>query len=380
MRTTGSRGLDVCSLRLSRSPGHRVPWWVLIWIKRSPLVFLVASVACFSMGLVLFGYSSGQVRPLQILTPAVWKSYSPQDRITTTLTSVFSALSCIGLAAVSTWFISERMIFTKHKGQKWLADVLSETKVQICSVPGIKWIVYEPRALAWRLGRRTREASQWMTRRFRIASDSISRMSARTLRRASTMSSSLEKANDDGISDTLPSPHSPEPVTPLSMRMRHSDSTGPLLPIAEVRSSNFGSSENLEAATTLSNASTAALNAPPPSGKARFVNAVHSVMMMRQAASPMPLGLSMPPRTPTRRRTSSTDTPGVRGVSAEPVGMMRASRVAALVPKLKALETTQDLAAHQALVRHLQFSPNGKFLATSRSVSPSHLACMLSLS
>ena len=44
------------------------------------------------------------------------------------------------------------------------------------------------------------------------------------------------------------------------------------------------------------------------------------------------------------------------------------SRVAALVPKLKILDTTQDLAAHQALVRHLQFSPDGKYLDTSRSV------------
>ncbi|KZT69194.1 WD40 repeat-like protein [Daedalea quercina L-15889] len=330
-----------------RSPGHRVPWWVLIWIKRSPLVFLVASVACFSMGLVLFGYSSGQ------------------DRVTTTLTSVFSAFSCIGLAAVSTWFISERMIFTKHKGQKWLADVLSETRVELCSVPGIKWIVYEPRALAWRLARHTREAGEWMMRRFRIASDGVSRMSTRTLRRIGTMSTSMEKEHEDGIAETLPTAHSAEPISPMSMRMRQSDSTGPLLPIAEMRTSNFGSSDNLEMATTMSDASTAAQNAPPPSGKARFVSAVHSVMMMRQAASPMPFGLTLPPRTPTRRRTSSTDGPGGRSISAEPVGMMRASRVAALVPKLKALETTQDLAAHQALVRHLQFSPNGKFLATS---------------
>ena len=55
---------------LSRSPGHRVPWWVLIWIKRSPLVFLVMSVACFSAGLVLFTYASGQVR-----RPAPLSSY-----------------------------------------------------------------------------------------------------------------------------------------------------------------------------------------------------------------------------------------------------------------------------------------------------------------
>lgn len=45
---------------------------------------------------------------------------------------------------------------------------------------------------------------------------------------------------------------------------------------------------------------------------------------------------------------------------------VRSSRVASLVPKLRGMETTQDLAAHSALVRHLQFSPDGKFLATSR--------------
>jgi hypothetical protein len=45
----------------SRSPGHHVPWWVLIWLKRSPLVFLVLSVSCFSIGLVFFSYSSRQV-------------------------------------------------------------------------------------------------------------------------------------------------------------------------------------------------------------------------------------------------------------------------------------------------------------------------------
>jgi hypothetical protein len=54
------RPLTNIAYNFSRSPGHRVPWWVLIWIKRSPLVFLVLSVACFSVGLVLFAYSSQQ--------------------------------------------------------------------------------------------------------------------------------------------------------------------------------------------------------------------------------------------------------------------------------------------------------------------------------
>jgi hypothetical protein len=42
--------------------------------------------------------------------------------------------------------------------------------------------------------------------------------------------------------------------------------------------------------------------------------------------------------------------------------------VARLVPTLKDFAPTQEFAAHQALVRHLQFSPNGNFLATSRLV------------
>jgi hypothetical protein len=55
----------------SRSPGHHVPWWVLIWLKRSPLVFLVLSVSCFSIGLVFFSYSSRQVCFLLLIIPQV---------------------------------------------------------------------------------------------------------------------------------------------------------------------------------------------------------------------------------------------------------------------------------------------------------------------
>jgi hypothetical protein len=59
-----------------------------------------------------------------------------------------------------------------------------------------------------------------------------------------------------------------------------------------------------------------------------------------------------------------THTPSTRKKAKEAT-QMRKSRVANLVPRLKSMEVTQDLAAHQALVRHLQFSPNGQWLATS---------------
>ena len=41
-------------------------------------------------------------------------------------------------------------------------------------------------------------------------------------------------------------------------------------------------------------------------------------------------------------------------------------RISAFVPKLTEMKVTHDLAAHSALVRHMQFSPDGRFLATSR--------------
>ncbi|KAF8637933.1 hypothetical protein AX17_002554 [Amanita inopinata Kibby_2008] len=99
-----------------RSPGHRVPWWVLIWIKRSPLVFLVFSVACFSIGLCCFAYASEQAS------------------ITKTVTNVLTVVTSVGLAAVSTWFASERYIYLRHRGRKWLGDVLTDLKEKCARV------------------------------------------------------------------------------------------------------------------------------------------------------------------------------------------------------------------------------------------------------
>lgn len=62
------------------------------------------------------------------------------------------------------------------------------------------------------------------------------------------------------------------------------------------------------------------------------------------------------PSTQERKRTLAA--------TLEPISNVK-SRLSALVPKLAYLETTQDLPAHSALVRHIQFSPDGKYLATS---------------
>ncbi|TFY80138.1 hypothetical protein EWM64_g3875, partial [Hericium alpestre] len=116
-----------------RSPGHRVPWWVLIWIKRSPLVFLVLSVACFSVGLVLFAYSS------------------KQNYVVSTITTVFTAFSSFGLAAVSTWFASERWVFSRHKGKKWLEDSLDDFWDKLMGIPPLPWLADKTADLSQRI-------------------------------------------------------------------------------------------------------------------------------------------------------------------------------------------------------------------------------------
>jgi WD40 repeat protein len=90
----------------------------------------------------------------------------------------------------------------------------------------------------------------------------------------------------------------------------------------------------------------------------RFASLVRAAVLMRRSASVATPAMML--ASPTRRRTHSSshqDTIGAFGV--------KGSRLATLTPKLKSLEPTQDLAAHQALVRHLQFSPDGKYMATS---------------
>jgi hypothetical protein len=104
---------------------------------------------------------------------------------------------------------------------------------------------------------------------------------------------------------------------------------------------------------------------PTPSspGKQLWRNAVRSVKL--HSAGPFGTPVVSPNEQPRQRTTSSSDRKRTTH-GGEPVKAVFRSRVAALVPKLKMLETTQDLAAHQALVRDLQFSPDGKYLATSR--------------
>ncbi|KAH9478462.1 putative WD repeat-containing protein [Psilocybe cubensis] len=111
----------------------------------------------------------------------------------------------------------------------------------------------------------------------------------------------------------------------------------------------------------------------PTLGKQLWKNAVRNVTMRNALALAPPtasvIGTTNKPRAPPiRQRTISSvvslsSGDGRTRTISEPV--YTRSRLSALVPKLIELEATHDLAAHSALVRHMQFSPDGTFLATS---------------
>ncbi|EPQ52299.1 WD40 repeat-like protein [Gloeophyllum trabeum ATCC 11539] len=309
-----------------RSPGNRVPWWVLIWIKRSPLVFLVISVACFSVGLVLFTYST------------------LQNRVVCTITTVFTAFSSFGLAAVSAWVASERWIFARHKGQKWLADVLDHLYAKIAHYTGIKWLRTTSPVVAQAVVEKTREP-------LRRASTSISRIRSWTL---SALSLDDDKSEPD-TEQTIRVVVSPEHLSPNPPM-----SPSKLVQIAEHREthpSEFKQPASENGQQVVSEKAEAGPSTVNP--KRRFANAVRSVMMMQTASSPMSSAF----RAPRRARTLSSSEGSVSRGNPGPFSAVR--RVAALSQRLKSLDVTQELQPHHALVRHLQFSPDGRFLATS---------------
>ncbi|KAF7797508.1 hypothetical protein EIP86_008708 [Pleurotus ostreatoroseus] len=272
-----------------RSPDHRVPWWVMIWIKRSPLVFMVFSVACFFIGLVSFVYASGQ------------------NTVTCIVTTVLSISCCFGLTALSLWFAFERWIYDWHDGYKLLSDVLSDAGQD----------VLEARPVAW--------SGAQIYRGMRLVHTLLAFLGSipQSVARATGTQSSA--------SDTSTVVEDPEALIEATERA---------VPLGTFNTVEVDHDKPLQELR----------------GKARFIALVERIIIMQRAIPhrppPRPTGL----RSSKRQITSSSDLG-----SAIP-----SSRIGALLPKLQNFQVTKQIDAHNALVRNIQFSPDGLLLATSR--------------
>jgi hypothetical protein len=256
-----------------------------------------------------------------------------QNHVVSTITTVFTAFSSFGLIAVSMWFTFERWVFIRHRGSKWLRDSLDDCWIVMAQVFSHHRLLSAMHRVSGALTSAKAFLSEFArprpTTEITPPSDSWSSL---THAPSSTMRTSLYNPSQAGSLRT----RSPSPMTAPP-------NPDALLPIHNLP----------EEVMTSGAAQTTAV----PARRARFVQAIRSVIIAQQG--PSPTGM---PRAP----PSIFSPEGVR--QEELRGLIRSSRVARLAPILRDFEPTQEFAAHQALVRHLQFSPNGNFLATSRLV------------
>ena len=250
---------------------------------------------------------------------------------------------------MSAWFASERWIYNHHQGKKWLEDVLHDAFKKFCRLQGIGHAI---------------DAFLWSGARIKDAGNSLRRAPSRT---TSFLSSNGEKQDcDDTMDGGLPFTNSHEAMTSAKHRM--SDAAQSMSGAASTYATdvrNQPTSPTSDGHSEHDDTLEAASSSSPKRG--RFASAVRNVMMLQTASGVSPLA-AFSPRPQRQRTTSSSLTGAEKKPTMDPVTALRGSRVANLMPKLRTLEATQDIAAHQGLVRHLQFSPDGKFLATSRYV------------
>ena len=279
-----------------------------------------------------------------------------QSFIASTITTVLTTFTSFGLAAVSAWFASERWTFSRHRGQKWLSDVLIEAKDRFWHRPGITWTK-----------RGFLIAGCHLNSVFKGAWRILGAFSLSTCR-------STAMDNDDLEAQGLPTNRSQmydptkrqtsnatimsEPPTP----------TSPLVPPTPLNSPVAQDFDDCAPTPDADNTMTV--------GKQLWKNAFRNIKM-RKAVAPSRQMIDIPDvpvinLPPIKQRTTSSTTLngfGIcekkKGSTSESVPFSR-SRISTLIPKLVEMKITHDLAAHSALVRHMQFSPDGKFLATSR--------------
>ncbi|KAF9444114.1 hypothetical protein P691DRAFT_787144 [Macrolepiota fuliginosa MF-IS2] len=329
-----------------RSPGYRVPWWVLIWIKGSPLLFLIMSVACFSIGLCFFTYASGQAP------------------VTSTITTVLTALTSFGLCAVSAWFAAERWIFMRHGGKKWLDDVLIKTTDTM-----LQNHVGFFRQESEKVGRVVVAASSVIGPVFPAIRTRLDKLVSRCSCISNSSNDSenvLPVSHVYNSSGTHSTGHHPKegPTNDPNAYSRRRPSEAALTPqmngispmpgVPRSSIGSFGETPLFDSAKSKPHPANNTLS----TGKQRWRDALHAVRISAAIS-----GASSPPvsKEPSRRGTTPSDVTNKRRAE----GVIAKSRLTELVPKLKALQASQDLAAHTALVKHLQFSPDGKYLATS---------------
>ncbi|KAG9043620.1 hypothetical protein FS837_009319 [Tulasnella sp. UAMH 9824] len=338
-----------------RSPRSAVPFVVMIWLTRTPLIFLVVSVMAFSAGLVCFTYASDQ------------------GRLVNTCATIFTSLTSLALIAVAVWFAMERAVYAKTKGSRWLEDIMREWRAAFLRRTGLLWVARVPPA-------GFKKFATWSTdtlARFGLFVSST--VGVPSGRRGSTSTGSDHY--DEEYAGGLPTPN----TSPKAQRMRRFSSVSdpkssarvqtpdpPPPPMPQLFPDRGVSSSPVQERAPWGRPSNDhppqddSPDPPPPptspTPRMRFKDAVKKVRNLERM-KPTPKS----PKSPGgHARERSLTLPSSADGHTDPNERFapRPTRLAGLIPKLKQLKPTQELIDHVGLVRHLQFSPDGKWLAT----------------
>ncbi|QRV75851.1 WD repeat protein [Ceratobasidium sp. AG-Ba] len=341
-----------------RSPRNYVPWWVTIWIKRSPLFFLIGSVIAFSIGLCVFTYSSGQ---------------SP---VVSALVTAFTVVTSSGLICVGLWFASERWTFSRTRGQRWLWDLLNDFQARCHKYLGITWLIQRwPRDIKERLMR-------WLRVRIHDIQLALWSIYGRCSRRKIGEPTDEEKdhASDyPGAVYPRPDPRSDFDAGSVTETIM----SGPGSPTrtSEQRMLPPPSASVASFSTHAGGSVTGQRNGSPSIVQALLRATPGSVLAQTPEVDerPKPIRLKLlveriiamnrlenGAAVAARARAESDLVSGRRDSNDNYSATTYAhkARIRELQPGLENLKITQFLNDHMALVKHMQFSPNGDYLAT----------------
>lgn len=281
---------------------------------------------------------------------------------------------------MSAWFASERWAFARHKGQKWLSDVLSDVYDHVMTNPLVSGLNRRMVAII--------ELVRSWNACIRHFFNGVSRWrSVRASRREGndpeTCSSFANMVVDVNNGEDVKSPFRKSSDITLATR------TSEQLPTT--MSSNRASSGVQDPVYMFDGDDSIPV---PTVGKQLWKTAIRHIKIQNAISGKTALStdLSSPTSTifdtivdsprssvvfggendespkPIRKRTTSSglgrNMPERRRTTME-LPVSARSKMNIMASKLSELVVKYDLAPHTALVRHMQFSPDGKFLATA---------------
>lgn len=293
-----------------RSPQPHVPKLVSLWMTHTPLLLLGSSVLTFSSGLICFSF---QVFGHHLFIPLV--------------TSIFTSVTMFALITIGLWIAGERYVGARLNSRQWLATIVAHSFRRALTVVGlpkvIRWFTEPPTS-----SRRARFAASWSSLHFGQRLASFGRSIARIFH-----------------ARTRPLPQRPQ-LTRLVLPL----SSAGIAP----------STEDLANRNALQDSPTSDLpqvpmdlSRLPPTEPP--ISRPHVGFTLRSAAAAVLMASIRPapfhPTTPYDMPTENDE-------------MTAAERLAHIAPITRGLQLKRGPHGHTAFVRHLQFSPDGRFLST----------------